>query len=100
MPDTEKANAGRELLQPLLHLGEEPALVLASSRIMLSWGLLGWLRISQMPMPGLATAQSLFIPHFYLPGSALSTMETAIPKPGIWTPSHMLNIKLRLPRLG
>lgn len=79
--------------------GEEPAVVLASSMIIMSWGLLGWLRSSQMPMPGLTSAQSVSIPHFYLPGSALSPMETAIPKPGIWTPSHMLNPKRRLPKL-
>lgn len=99
MPDTEKANAGKELLHPLLHLGEEPALVLASSMIMRSRGLLGWIQISQMPMLGLATAQSMSIPYFSLPGSALSTMETAIQKTGIWTPSHEMNTKLRLPKL-
>lgn len=79
--------------------GEEPALVVASSMIIMSRGLLGWLRTSQMRMPVLATAQSVSIPHLYLPGSALSTMETAIPKPGIWTPPYMLSTKRRLPKL-
>lgn len=79
--------------------GEESAVVMASSTIIVSQGLLGWLRTSQMPMPGLTSAQSVSIPHYYLPGSALTTMETAIPKPGIWTPSHMLNTKRRLPKL-